>query len=351
MIEHDGGRVGGDVDGLRIVANSTMWQSQAWTEALVNVLSEDELDRRRKMPGDVRIAWRLLRRRHHGHVVSSSGGGVAFYYALLSRVLHCRKPPHVVREFFLPEPRPTSFLWRAKRFLRRYAFSKTALIIVYSDAERKLCAEYLALPESRFRTVLFHTNIVAPCFEPGADYGFAAGRSERDYATFFDAIREIDYRFVVVSDKASVAGMKIPGNVELHCDVPREKYLSLLRNAAFVVVPLHQRQRSTGQVVILEGNALGKPVVATRVVGTLDYLRDGETGFFCEPYDAADMRLAVNRLIADPAERERLGHNALELVERDHTFEVHVSRMLDAFRSAADVSTERSQQRKTHSSK
>ena len=67
-----------------------------------------------------------------------------------------------------------------------------------------------------------------------------------------------------------------------------------------MVVPLHRRQRSTGQVVILEGNALGKPAIATRVVGTVDYVRPGETGLLCEPYDALDMRTAIERLIADP---------------------------------------------------
>jgi glycosyltransferase involved in cell wall biosynthesis len=315
-----------------------MWQAEQWTRALVNVLSDDELRGRKPKPGDLATAWRLFRRRKAGNVVSSAGGGVAFYYALLARLLLCRKPPHVVREFFLPEPQAGSKKWRLKRYLRRIVFSQTAAIIVYSEGERQLCAEYLGLPESRFHTVLFHTNILTPCFEPGGSYGFAAGRSERDYRTFFEAIRGLAYPFVVVSDKASVAGLDIPENVELHCNIPREDYLSLLRKAAFVVVPLHRRQRSTGQVVILEGNALGKPVVATRVVGTVDYVRPGETGLLCEPYDVPDMRAAIGRLVGNPQERERLGRNALEMVERNHTFQVHVDRMLAVIQSAAGLS-------------
>ena len=305
-----------------------MWQSAEWTRVLVNVLSESEITRREAEPGDLRTAWRLFRRRCEGNVVSPAGGGTAFYYALLTRLLHCRRPPCVVREFFLPEPQPTSRKWRIKRSLRRFAFFHTAAIVVYSEGERKLCAEYLGLPESRFHTVLFHTNILTPCFEPGGNYGFAAGRSERDYRTFFEAIRGMTYPFVVVSDKASVAGLDIPDNVELHFDIPRDDYLALLRKAAFVVVPLHRRQRSTGQVVILEGYAFGKPVVATRVVGTVDYVRNGQTGLLCDPYETPAMKAAIRRLVDDPTERERLGRNALEVVTHQHSFSVHVDRTL-----------------------
>ncbi len=320
-------------DGIRVVANSTMWQSEDWKRVLVNVLSEDELCARKGQPGDFTVAWRLFRRRHEGNVVSPAGGGVAFWYALLARLLHFRRPPYVVREFFLPEPQLTSRKWRLKRSLRRFAFRHAAAIVVNSAGERKLCADYLGLPEPRIHTVLFHTNILTPCLQPGGDYGLAAGRSERDYRTFFEAVRGMAYPFVVVSDRASVAGLDLPDNVELHCDIPREDYLALLRKAAFVVVPLHRRQRSTGQVVILEGYAFGKPAVATRVVGTVDYVRPGETGLLCEPYDAPGMRTAIDRLVGDPVERERLGRNALELVERNHTFQVHVDRMLEVLGS------------------
>lgn len=322
-------------DELRVVANSTMWQSDAWTRALVNVLTEEEARGRAPEPHPFVLACRLYRRRHEGDVVSPAGGGVAFYYALLARVFGAGRPPQVVREFFLPEHQPERLAWRFKRFLRRVAFRRTAAIVVYASQERRLAADYLALPEERFHTVLFHTNVLQPELVTEARYGFAAGRSERDYRTFFDAIRGLDYPFVVVADRASVAGLDVPGNVELHCDIPLAEYLRLLRSAAFVVVPLLPRQRSTGQVVILEAYALGKPVVATRVVGTTDYVCEGETGLLCDTEHPQQMRAAIERLLGDPAARERMGRNALALVERRHSFAVHVQQMLDVMRRVA----------------
>ena len=81
--------------------------------------------------------------------------------------------------------------------------------------------------------------------------------------------------------------------------------------------------------MILEGYAFGKPVVATRVVGTVDYIYHGETGLFCEPYDPLGMREAIQKLIADPQERDRPALNALGLVEREHSFSMYVNQLLD----------------------
>ncbi len=265
------------------------------------------------------------------------GGGAAFYYCLLARVLRCEKPAQVVHEFFLPEPAPKSLAWLLKRQLRRFAFYRAAAIIVYAEGERQLCADYLDLPLSRFHFVPFHTCVLDPHLEPAAAYGFAAGRSGRDYGTFFEAVRGLDYRFVVVADKPSVADFDIPANVELHCDIPRDEYLALLKKSAFVVVPLHRRHCSTGQVVILEAYALGKPVVATRALGTVDYVEDGETGHLTDPYDPAGMSSVIQRLIADGAERDRLGRNALGRVQTDYTFSVHVDKLLAVMRNAAEA--------------
>ena len=321
---------------LRIVTNSTMWQSETWNRHIVNVLSDEEEHWRAPYPSSLATAWRLWRRRKVGQVAAPMGGGAAFYYCLVARLLRSTKPAQVVHEFFLPEPAPRSLVWLLKRRLRRFAFNRAAAIIVYAEGERQLCADYLNLPLSRFHFVPFHTCILDPHFEPTAAYGLAAGRSGRDYGTFFEAVRGLDYRFVVVADKRSVAGFDIPENIELHCDIPRGEYLALLQRAAFVAVPLHRRHCSTGQVVILEAYALGKPVVATRAVGTVDYVEDGETGHLSDPYDPAGMRSAIQRLIADGAERDRLGRNALRRARSDYTFSVHADRLLAVMRNAAD---------------
>jgi glycosyltransferase involved in cell wall biosynthesis len=54
-------------------------------------------------------------------------------------------------------------------------------------------------------------------------------------------------------------------------------------------------------IVILEALALGKPVVATRVGGISEVIRDGDTGLLVTPGDPRALADAVSALLADPA--------------------------------------------------
>jgi glycosyltransferase involved in cell wall biosynthesis len=67
-------------------------------------------------------------------------------------------------------------------------------------------------------------------------------------------------------------------------------------------------------VALLEAMAAGKAVVATRVGGIPDAVRDGVDGVLIEPGDVDAVCAAVGRLVADRDERERLGRAAQETV-------------------------------------
>jgi glycosyltransferase involved in cell wall biosynthesis len=83
-----------------------------------------------------------------------------------------------------------------------------------------------------------------------------------------------------------------------------ERYL-----AAADVFCLPSYRESFG-IVLLEAAALGVPAVATRIVGVVDAVRDGETGLLVAPRDARELASALLRLIEDPDLRARLGQAA-----------------------------------------
>jgi glycosyltransferase involved in cell wall biosynthesis len=60
-------------------------------------------------------------------------------------------------------------------------------------------------------------------------------------------------------------------------------------------------------VSAIEALAAGRPVVATRVGGVPDVVRDGEDGFLVEPGDVDALADRLARLAAEPELRERLG--------------------------------------------
>ncbi len=74
--------------------------------------------------------------------------------------------------------------------------------------------------------------------------------------------------------------------------------------ASVVVVP---SLREGYGMVAREAMAHGRPVVASAVGGLLDAVEDGVTGLLVPPGDPTALRVALDRLLADPALAARLG--------------------------------------------
>ena len=84
----------------------------------------------------------------------------------------------------------------------------------------------------------------------------------------------------------------------------RGQLAELMRAASLVLVPSHSE---TYGLVALEAAASGVPVVAGAVGGLNEAVRDGVTGVLLPTRDPAAWADVVARLLADPAERARLG--------------------------------------------
>ncbi len=62
-------------------------------------------------------------------------------------------------------------------------------------------------------------------------------------------------------------------------------------------------------IVYLEANLFRKPVIGSRAGGVPEAVLHEETGLLVQPGDALELADAVQRLVKDPALRDRLGHN------------------------------------------
>jgi glycosyltransferase involved in cell wall biosynthesis len=68
--------------------------------------------------------------------------------------------------------------------------------------------------------------------------------------------------------------------------------------------------------VLLEAMTLAKPVVATRVGGTPEVVRDGETGWLVPPREPAALAAAILKVLRDPDLAARVGVSGRDLVAR-----------------------------------
>lgn len=101
-----------------------------------------------------------------------------------------------------------------------------------------------------------------------------------------------------------------------------------LRDAAVMVYL--SRQEGLGSAALL-AMAAGVPVIASRVGGLTEIVRDGETGLLVEN-TAQAVADAVRRLVADPDLAARLGETARQRVAERFTVEAMVEKTLEAYR-------------------
>jgi glycosyltransferase involved in cell wall biosynthesis len=116
--------------------------------------------------------------------------------------------------------------------------------------------------------------------------------------------------------------------------VPHAEVERLLERATVVVAPC---EREGFGLAAAEAMAFGRPVVAAAGGALLELVTDGETGLLVPPRDAAALRAAVERLLADPTLRERLGRAARDRARERFGWDAVIERTLDVYRAGTRI--------------
>lgn len=110
----------------------------------------------------------------------------------------------------------------------------------------------------------------------------------------------------------------IAERVRIHSSWPWDDMPSLLSAANIVSMP------SWGEpfgLVALEGMAMGKPVIATRVDGIPEFVLDGKVGALVPPQDPGALAHAVLTLLEHPEMANNMGRAGRLHVEHNYTLE------------------------------
>ena len=89
-------------------------------------------------------------------------------------------------------------------------------------------------------------------------------------------------------------------------------------------------------LALLEGMALGLPVVASRAGGNPDLVTSGETGLLVPPLDPRAWARALERMLGDPAFAVRVGTAGRDRVRRDYALDCMVERTEGVYREAME---------------
>ena len=91
------------------------------------------------------------------------------------------------------------------------------------------------------------------------------------------------------------------------------------KNSDIIILPSTTVQEGFGMVLI-EGNACGKPVIGTRVGGIQYVIKDGETGLLVPPKNPEALAGAIIKILNDKDLAKKMGENGRRLVEERYTW-------------------------------
>jgi glycosyltransferase involved in cell wall biosynthesis len=201
-----------------------------------------------------------------------------------------------------------------KARLARIALSRINRFVVHSRRECDKYSDWLRIPRERFRFVHLQRPLIPLDCDEEKDGPFllAMGSAHRDYATLFDAIRPLGIKTIVVTATHALNGLDVPACVEILSNLTSEECYRLAQRARVNVVPIANDTTASGQVTVVEAMCLGRPLIATRCVGTEDYIEHNVTGMLVKGQSVAELREAIMSLWGDAALRNDMANRARE---------------------------------------
>lgn len=105
-------------------------------------------------------------------------------------------------------------------------------------------------------------------------------------------------------------------------------------NASFLVMPSEWYEGFP--MVLVEAFAHGLPVIASRLGGMAEIIKDGTTGLHFEPGNPQDLAQKVQWMHKHPEECLQMGKNARQAYEEQYTPEKNYEMLIDVYQQAIE---------------
>jgi glycosyltransferase involved in cell wall biosynthesis len=243
-------------------------------------------------------------------------------------------------------------VWAVAERLYRFAFKRSTTVFYHNEEDLRLMLERKVIRADQGK-VIPGSGVNLEQFKPGPVQADGPMRFlffgrlilHKGIREFIDAVRVI--RAVLPDARFQLLGNPDPGNPTSVSDAELRSWIDdgivehlgehrdvrpYIQAATVVVLPTYREGMSRA---LLEGAAMGKPLIGTDVAGSRDLIEDGVTGLLCRARDASSLAEAMREMASmSPAALRAMGAAGRKKMEREFSEEVVVQAYLEALEKA-----------------
>jgi len=275
------------------------------------------------------------------HAHSTKAGYAA---RIIGKILRIKKVVFTAHGWCFTEGAPG---WRGMlSVIERFMAFFTSKIICVSNYDRDLAISYKIAPKEKLKVIYngiekFSGKI---CEGKKRDHFkiLFIGRfsPQKDPITLLDAVSRLNSErceLLLVGDgelKTSVEKFirdkRLNEKVRILGSLKREATIKEIANSDIFVLTTNWEGLP---IVILEAMASGKPVIATKVGGIPEIVKNGENGFLVEAGDSKGVALALEKLINSPELIVQMGESGRKIATNAFTIDLMLRRTAELYNS------------------
>ncbi len=184
-------------------------------------------------------------------------------------------------------------------------------------------------PPTKRKNILFVGRLVE---RKGVEYLIRA---------FNDVVKEIDALLIIIGDGSERTRLEnlarelgVADWVKFTGYIPSQELKDYYENCDIFVLPAIVDKRGDTEglgVVLLEAMSYKKPVIASRVGGIVDIVKDRETGILVSEKSPEELRDAILLLLKDDNLREAIAERGYKFVQREFSWERITNQLKDLY--------------------
>jgi glycosyltransferase involved in cell wall biosynthesis len=285
---------------------------------------------RRAMGLSAAVAYLAVVERGDADAFFTTGEDIGLPLAMLLKLRGVRASHTMIAHTLAP--------MKKQIFFKAGVGSRLDKVLCYASTEERLMLDKLGLLPRAVQRFNYHADETffrpMPEIAEEPDLICAAGQLLRDYDTLVRATSGLPVKVRIAAGSPWIShdlrpSGGLPENVDWR-KYDRFDLRALYARSALAVVPLLQNVYQTGISTILEMMAMGKCVIATKTHGQIDTIVDNVTGVYVPPGDPDALRAAIQRLLANPAERKRIGAAARAFIEKEAGLDLFTDKCVKA---------------------